>query len=90
LSAAIVGYEELELKRIFAEKFYAMAQDALERARIRAERQNVYVSVFMPPGLPEEAQFPERLSLSLLIPLGLLIVWGIGALTAAAIEDHTY
>jgi capsular polysaccharide transport system permease protein len=90
LSAAIVGYEELELKRIFAEKFYTMAQDALERARIRAERQNIYVTVFMPPGLPEEAQFPERLSLSFLIPIGLLIFWGIGALMAAAIEDHTY
>ena len=65
-----------------------MAQDALERARLRAERQNLYVSVFVPPSLPEEAQYPQTLALSFIIPLTLLIVWGILALISAAIEDH--
>jgi len=90
IAASLVKFESLELQRQFAEKLYQLAQDSLERARIKAERQNIYVEVFVPPGLPEYARYPERLALSLLIPLGLLIVWGIFAFTAAAVDDHRY
>jgi capsular polysaccharide transport system permease protein len=90
VAASLVKFEELELKRVFAEKLYSIAQDALERARMKAERQNIYISVFAPPFLPEDAKYPQRASLSILIPIGLLVVWGILALTAAAIEDHRY
>jgi capsular polysaccharide transport system permease protein len=88
VSKSLVQFEELELKRVFAEKLYTLAQDALERARLRAERQNLYVSVFVQPMLPEDARYPQRLALSFIIPAGLIIVWGILALIGAAIEDH--
>lgn len=90
IAASLVKFESLELQRQFAEKLYQLAQDSLERARIKAERQNIYVQVFVPPALPEYAKLPERVSLSLLIPIALLIIWGIFALTAAAINDHRY
>jgi capsular polysaccharide transport system permease protein len=90
IAASLVKFESLELQRQFAEKLYQLAQDGLERARIRAERQNIYVEVFVPPAPPEYAKYPERLSLSLLIPVALLVVWGIFALIAAAINDHRY
>jgi capsular polysaccharide transport system permease protein len=85
---SLVKFEDLELKRTFAEKLYTIAQDSLERARVRAEQQNIYLSVFVQPSLPQDASYPERTSYSLLIPVGLLVVWGIFALIAAAIEDH--
>jgi capsular polysaccharide transport system permease protein len=88
LSASLAKYEELDLRRAFAEKLYAMAQDLYERARASAESRQIYVSVFVPPSLPQESRFPRRLALSLLCPLGLLVVWGIFALLAAAVEDH--
>ncbi len=90
IAASLVTFEELELKRLFAEKLYTMAQDALERARLRAEQQNIFISTFVPPTAPEEAKYPERLALSLLIPIGLLVIWGIFALVGAAVEDHRY
>jgi capsular polysaccharide transport system permease protein len=90
IAASLVTFEELELKRVFAEKLYTMAQDALERARLRAEQQNIFVSTFVPPSVPQDAKYPQRLSLSLLIPIGLSILWGIFALIGAAIEDHRY
>jgi len=40
------------------------------------------------PALPEDAEFPRRLSYSFIIPLMLLMLWGIVALTAAAVQDH--
>lgn len=88
ISASIAAFEGLELKRLFAEKLYTLAQDALERARLRAERQSVYLSVFVPPQLPEEAEFPQRWSLGLIIAICLATIWGILALAGAAVADH--
>lgn len=88
VSASLVKFEELELRRVFAEKMYSMAQDSLERARLRAEQQAIYVSVFVPPYLPQEAQYPKRYSMSLIVFLGLLMTWGVCALVSAAVEDH--
>ncbi len=88
IAASLGTFEELELKRIFAEKLYTIAQDALERARLKAQQQSIYLTTFVSASLPEESRYPERPSLSLLLPLGFLIIWGILAMTAAAIEDH--
>lgn len=90
ISASLTSFEQLRLNRMFAEKLYTMAEDALERARLRAEQQNIFVSTFVPPSVPQEPQYPQRLSLSLLIPIGLAMLWGIFALIAASIEDHRY
>lgn len=88
IASLLPKFEELELQNRFAEKLYSVAQDGLEQARQRAEAQSLYVSVFVPPALPEEARFPERFSLSVAIALTLIVLWGIGALTALIIEDH--
>lgn len=88
LSSALVRFEELELQRIFAEKLFTIAQGGLERARSRAQQQQLYLTVFAPPYLPQEARYPERLAMSLVIPLVLLMIWSIFALTGLAIEDH--
>ena len=90
VAASLTRFEELELHRGFAEKLYTMAQDGLERARLKAEQQAIYISVFVPPSLPEDSKFPERFSLSAIIPIGLLVIWGIVALMAAAIDDHRH
>jgi capsular polysaccharide transport system permease protein len=88
ISASLATFEELELKRMFSKKLYAMAQGALERAKLTAEEQNIYVTTFVPPSLPQEAEYPERLSLCLIMLFGFLILWGILAMLAASIEDH--
>jgi capsular polysaccharide transport system permease protein len=90
ISASLASFEQLQLNRLFAEKLYTMAEDALERARLRAEQQNIFVSTFVPPSVPQDSQYPQRLSLSLLIPIGLAMLWGIFALIATSIEDHRY
>jgi capsular polysaccharide transport system permease protein len=90
IAASLARFEALEMQRVFSEKLYEMAQQSLERARQRAEQQSIYVSTFVPPALPEEARFPERFSMSVIIALGLAIVWGILAMTTAVVEDHRY
>ncbi|MCW5745208.1 MAG: capsule biosynthesis protein [Alphaproteobacteria bacterium] len=88
VAASLARFEELEVQRQFAERLYTMAQDGLERARMTAERQTVYLTVFVPPAMPEDSTFPRRTANAFLIPLALFILWSIVALTWASVEDH--
>jgi capsular polysaccharide transport system permease protein len=88
LSASLAKFEGLDLKRQFAEKLYSFAQADLDRARLRAENQSVYLTVFVPPSLPEESRYPRRVAFPILVFLGLAIVWSIGAMTVGSVEDH--
>ncbi len=88
LAASLARFEELDVDRMLNERKYARAQAALDRAEIRARRQAVYLSMFVPPSLPEFAKYPYRIIYPLMIFFSLLIVWAIGALTYASVEDH--
>jgi capsular polysaccharide transport system permease protein len=88
VASSLVKFEELEFQRQFAEKLYTLAQADLDRARLRADRQSVYLTVFVPPSLPEESRYPRRIAFPLLIFLGLAIVWSIVVMILASVEDH--
>ena len=88
LANLLPAYEALLVRNTFAEKLYGLAADGLERARLRAEAQTIYLDVFVPPATPQEATYPLRIASPILIALSALVLWGIGALTAALIEDH--
>jgi capsular polysaccharide transport system permease protein len=88
VSASLVKFEELELQRQSAEKLYSLAQADLDRARLRADRKSIYLTVFVPPSLPEESHYPRRIAFPILIFLGLTVVWSIVAMIVASVEDH--
>jgi capsular polysaccharide transport system permease protein len=88
VSGSLVKFEELELARMAAEKLYSLAQADLDRARLRADRQSIYLTVFVPPSLPEDSHYPRRLAFPILIFLGLAIVWAIVAMIFASVADH--
>jgi len=88
IAGSLAKFEELDLQRQFAEKMYTLAQADLDRARARAARQSVYLTVFVPPSLPEESRYPKRVAFPILILLGLAIVWSVGVMTIASVEDH--
>jgi capsular polysaccharide transport system permease protein len=88
LAASLAKFEELDIQRQFAEKLYAIAQADLDRARQRADRQSVYLTVFVPPSLPEESRYPRRVAFPILIFIGLTILWSIAGMTLASVEDH--
>ena len=88
LAASLVRFEELEIKRVYAETMYGFARDGLDRARHNAERQTVYLTVFVPPALPQDFSYPFRTSFILLIFLGLFIAWATGGMICASVMDH--
>jgi capsular polysaccharide transport system permease protein len=88
LSRVMGSYERLESERTFAEKAYQHALEALDRSRMNADRQQVYIASFVQPSLPEESLYPRRLR-SVVIALFLCtIVWAIGAFTVQTVREH--
>ena len=88
LAATLSQFADLELKTQFAERMYAFARDGVERARVAAIRQTVYLAVFVPPSLPQDATFPLRTTDFLLFGFACLMVWVCGLTITASILDH--
>ena len=88
LSRIMGSYEQLESERSFAESAYRHALEALDRARMNADRQHVYIADFVQPRLPEKALYPRRLrSLGIVFVIA-FATWAIGCLTLRSVRDH--
>lgn len=88
VAGALARYEEVAVQQKLAQTLYTMAESGLERARITAEAQSVYLTVFVKPSMPEDSTYPRRLPFTILLTGTFLVVWGIGALIWASVEDH--
>ena len=88
LSRVMGSYEQLESERSFAESAYRHALEALDRARMNADRQHVYIADFVQPRLPEEALYPRRLRSLGIVFLIAFAIWAIGCLTVRSVRDH--
>jgi capsular polysaccharide transport system permease protein len=89
VSAQLAKFEELELNEKFNEKMYTVAQAANEKARQERAKQLLYLVVVVRPTIPESATYPKVALTTGLTFSSLLILWGIGALLAAAIQDQS-
>ncbi len=88
LSNALKRFSELETDRMLAAGLYEAARENLASAQTEAISKSVYVTVFVPPAMPEESRYPARVVTPLMILLGLAIGWAIMALAWASVEDH--
>ena len=88
LSRVMGSYERLESERTFAEKAYQHALESLDRARMNADRQQVYIADFVQPSLPEEALYPRRLRNVGIALLLCCAVWLIGAFLVQTVREH--
>jgi capsular polysaccharide transport system permease protein len=88
LSRTMGLYERLESERTFAEKAYQHALEALDRSRMNADRQQVYIAGFVQPSLPEESLYPRRLRSVGVVFILCFAVWGIGSITVKSVRDH--
>jgi capsular polysaccharide transport system permease protein len=88
LSRTMSAYEELESERTFAEQAYQRALEALDRSRLNADRQQVYVAGFVQPSLPEESLYPRRAQSVGIAFIICFAVWGIGGITIKSVRDH--
>lgn len=84
----LATFEQLKLAEQFAERKYTLAQTSLDRASRDLRGQKLFLAVIVPPGLPENALYPERLLNVLLSFVLTFIAWSIASLFGASIADH--
>jgi capsular polysaccharide transport system permease protein len=86
--AALSAFGRLDSDRKFAEDAYRHALEGLDRARAEADRQQVYITSFVPPRLPEAPLYPRRWRVVGGVALIAFALWAIGSLALQSIRDH--
>lgn len=88
LAQSISRFDEVEMEHKVAQAQYVSAASALERARVSAERQSIYLSAFVQPVLPEEARYPRRFWAAFGFAAGSFLLWAAGIGIATLVRDH--
>ncbi|WFU10125.1 capsule biosynthesis protein [Rhizobium sp. CB3090] len=88
LAKALLEYSKLDTNRMIAEKLYEASQKNYDAVLAEALRKTLYLAVFVKPALPDEAEFPHRITTPLIILLGLAVLWTTLSLIWASVEDH--
>jgi capsular polysaccharide transport system permease protein len=88
LAAAIDGYEAVETEAIFAQKAWEAAMAGLDRARVEAARQQIYLAPVVRPVLPEHAVYPARILDTATAFAALALAWFIGLIALRALREH--
>lgn len=88
LSNVVGQYEILAMDRQFAETSYTAALASYESARAEAVRQSRYLAPYIRPTLAQEAEFPERAKLLLILAGFLTVLWIIGSLIFYSLRDR--
>ncbi len=87
-STILNGYETLLIEEEFARRAYEAAFTGLEVARADAARKHSYIVDFVPPGVPQEALRPERLTETATAFAVLLVGYLIGGFLIGALREH--
>lgn len=84
----LTEYQNLSIEEEFAVNAYTSALSFLKLSRNEAQRQQSYVSAFMPPTLPEKASLPNVPKEILLVFIGALLIYTVLALIITTIREQ--
>jgi capsular polysaccharide transport system permease protein len=88
LNVLVGDYQELLAELQFGQDAYRGALVGLETARIESTRKLKSLVLVESPALPESPEYPRRLYTLFALLMGLTLLYGIGRLIVATIEDH--
>ncbi|MGE0258370.1 MAG: capsule biosynthesis protein [Alphaproteobacteria bacterium] len=88
VAIAVGEYERLEVQRELAEKQLASAFGSLEKARLEAQRQQLYLETISQPNFADYPLYPERIVSFATIVGACLIAYGITWLLVAGVREH--
>jgi capsular polysaccharide transport system permease protein len=88
MAAKMSGYERLYLQRQFADKALTSAMSSLEQARVKAQRERIYIEQIVKPNLADYPLYPRRLFAFLVAAATVLMLYGIGRLVSASVKEH--
>lgn len=88
LSDVVGQYEGLAVDRQFAEQSYTAALATYDSARAEAARQSRYLAAYVKPTLAQDAEFPQRGLLLLMMGGFLLTIWIVFVLIFYSLRDR--
>lgn len=84
----VAEFERLSVDREFAEEAYKAALSAYDAALAEAQRKSRYLAAHVAPTLAETPRYPQRLVLTGLTAVFLLLGWAIAVLVYYSIRDR--
>jgi capsular polysaccharide transport system permease protein len=81
-------FERLSVDREFAERAYLASLTAFDVAQAEAQRTSRYLAAYITPTLPEEALYPQRITIGGLVAAFLLMIWAVGVLIYYSVKDR--
>ncbi len=88
LTRALLEYEGLQVERTIAGKLNESANLMLDRARVAASKQQIYLAPFVLPDLPVASLYPERGHSIALAFFCFLVCWSSISLILAGVKDQ--
>ncbi|MCJ2092382.1 capsule biosynthesis protein [Methylobacterium sp. J-072] len=88
LTEALLQYEGLLVERTIAEKLEESAHMLLDRARVSASKQHIFLATFVPPVLPTDSLYPERGHTLIVAFFCFFVLWSSSSLLIAGIRDQ--
>lgn len=88
MAEALLQYEGLLVERTIAEKLNESAYTMLDRARVSAGKQQIYLATFVPPVLPTDTLYPRRWRALLVTFFCCFVVWSSISLVVSGIRDQ--
>jgi capsular polysaccharide transport system permease protein len=88
LTQALLEYEGLMVEQTVAEKLNASMQMILDRARVAAAKQQIYLATFVPPLLPTYSEYPAPFYALFAALFCFTVLWSSVSLVTAAINDN--
>ncbi|WP_238275452.1 MULTISPECIES: capsule biosynthesis protein [Methylobacterium] len=88
MAEALLEYEGLVVERTIAEKLNESAITMLDRARVAASKQQIYLTTFVPPMLPDDSLYPRRGRALFTAFFAFFVVWSSFSLVASGIKDQ--
>ena len=88
LPQQIGEYERLNVERELARGMLASATASLERARVEAQKQQIFIQRVVEPNLAEYARYPKAIQSILYVFFCLSLVYGLLWLLVAGMREH--
>ena len=82
-------FQDLKLDLEFAVDSYQSSMLALEKARVEASKKLKHLVVITTPAKAEEAMYPQRLYILSSLMAALLLLYWLGAMLIATINEHS-
>ncbi|GJE73315.1 capsule biosynthesis protein [Methylorubrum podarium] len=88
LTQALLEYESLMVEQTVAEKLHGSLQLILDRARVAAAKQQIYLATFVPPLLPTYSEYPAPFHAVFAALFCFTVLWSSVSLVSAAVNDN--